>query len=95
MQTQNKFDKTAQLGFLKLLIKESENDIELDDETWQDWVAILHKLAESDDVVVSSDALKVLGALYTSHPDKMEDPTPKTISKFGLGKLMTTKTPQD
>ena len=95
MQTQNKFDKTAQLGFLKLLTKESENDNELDSETWEDWIAILHNLIESDDLLVSSDALKVLGALYSSHPDKMKDQTAPQISKFKLGRLMTTKSAQD
>lgn len=95
MSEEGKFDSQRSLAFLKLLTKESQQDIELEDELWRDWVAILRDLVQSDDDSISSDALNVLAALYASHPDKMEKETPKSIQALGLGKLMTTKVPRD
>ena len=95
MTAQGKFDDKAKVGFLKLLAKEAQQDIELDEQQWSDWIQILRDLACSPDVLISSDALKVLTAIYASHPDRMAEETPQSVQEYRLGKLVATKAPQD
>ena len=98
MTEEGKFDSKSSLQFLKLLTKESQHDqnnIELEDETWEDWVAILRDLVQSSEETIRTDALKVLAALYASHPDKMQNETPKSIQALELGTLVASKVPRD
>ena len=98
MTEEGKFDSKSSLQFLKLLTKESQHDqnnIELEDETWEDWVAIIRDLVQSSEETIRTDALKVLAALYASHPDKMQKETPKSIQALELGTLVASKVPRD
>ena len=98
MTEEGKFDSKSSMQFLKLLTKESQHDqnnIELEDETWEDWVAILRDLVQSSEETIRTDALKVLAALYASHPDKMQNETPKSIQALELGTLVASKVPRD
>ena len=92
MTSQGKFDDKAKVGFLKLLAKEAQQDIELDDQQWKDWIEVLRGLVASPDLLISSDALKVLAAIYASHPEQMEEETPRSVQEYQLGKLVATKT---